>query len=760
MSKKISELFEDFHNIYKATENFIITRQWYKNELGVISYNSEKSALNTNGDFSEEYIRARFVYSLIHSGKFNKEDLCIEGQFPKGNGGKSINPDIVVFKNSDWYEILSREKEITHGFVKLKDNLLMVFEAKKDSKSDIQTIIQKQLSTSMSEYQHNEDSLDKNEVYGCYFDDKSEIILFKKEQNFKLKRFFEEKNVEDGANNWNIDNRDVFTSIPTYNELKNNVEKYHDISTFTYEDLEIIDEEIFNENLIKINRIKDSITAINVSKYIVEFLTFKIIDEKKCSQDDKRTIKFYKQDKENIQDFRIRMYELQTEAESEFHNILNNRMFSYKKENNGTIQLRDGLDNKIEGFLIEVIKIFEIYSILKANNSSFNQIIFNNFSSMSDKAENKQFFTPVSIVNLIIDLLNPKQNEIIADPTSGICDFLAMSFKKIHGKNKTNVSDLARNLYGFDIDEEVIKLAELNLILNGDGGANLFKVKNSLTSKMTLNKKGIISDKDFTTDNYSIDNWDVISDKQPIFKQFDMIVTNPPFGKGRDLKCDYKKGGKNAQIPETTLKLYETYWFKNNSCYIDGNFRNINKLQEDLKLSKKELKDLGRKEITFPNSMDLGVLFLENAVKQLKEGGRMAIILSSSIASIQEWENIRQWFMSKMRVVGIIDLPSNIFAETGVSTTIIMAYKPKTKTILDSNYKIFTKEIKNTGYEVKVKDRIVNFIPQFKINEETFDVEKDNDGNPIINEDMTETIKGFNDWLVSQEKELKEVFNV
>lgn len=744
----VNELFTEFQKKYIAKSDFIITREWYKNELGVISFNSEKSALNIDGNFSEEYIRARFVYSLIYSGKFNKEELCIEGQFPKGNGGKSINPDIVVFKRNDWHNILLKEKEISQGFVKLKDSLLMIFEAKKDSKSNIETIIQKQLSTSMSEYQHNQNSLDKNEVYGCYFDDKSEVILFKKEQNFKLKRFYEDKIIEDGVNNWNIDNRDVFSSIPSYIELKNNVEKYNDISTFTYDDLEIIDEEIFNENLVKINRIKDSITAINVSKYIVEFLTFKIIDEKKCSQDDKRTIKFYKQDKENIQDFRKRMYELQTEAESEFHNILNNRMFSYKKENNGTIQLRDGLDNKIEGFLIEVIKIFEIYSILKANNSSFNQIIFNNFSSMSDKAENKQFFTPVSIVNLIIDLLNPKQNELIADPTSGICDFLAMSFKKLHGKNKTNVSDLARNLYGFDIDEEVIKLAELNLILNGDGGANLFKVKNSLTSKMTLNKKAIIPDEDFTTDNYSIDNWDVVSDKQPIFKQFDIIVTNPPFGKGRDLKCDYKKGGKNASIPEKTLKLYETYWFKNNNCYVDGKFKNINELQQE------------EKGITFPNSMDLGVLFLENAVKLLKEGGRMAIVLSSSIASIQEWENVRQWFMSKMRVVGIIDLPSNIFAETGVSTTIIMAYKPKTKSILDSNYKIFTKEIKNIGYEVKVKDRIVNFIPQFKINEETFDVEKDNNGNPIINEDMTETIKDFNDWLVSQEKELKEVFNV
>lgn len=744
----ISELFSQFEQQFPLNQSFNITKDWYKNNLGVISFNKTAPSMNKSGKPSEEYIRARFVYALIYSNKYNKENICIEAQFPKGNGGKSINPDIVVFKDAKWASSINNLDD----FSKLKEKMLMVFEAKKDSKSDINTIIQKQLITALELYQHPENSNEKNIVYGAYFDDKSDVLLFKKESTYQIKRLNENKIKEDGDKKWNIDNRDLFSEIPSFDELMSGIIKYNDISQFTYKDLEPIDEEIFNQHLVKINRIKESIKATNVSKFIVEFLTFKIIDEKMLSNDSSRTIKFYKKKGESDDVFRERMFNLQTEAESEFHNILVNRMFSYTQKGKNIV-LRDGLDQKIEDFFIEVVKIFQPYSILKSKNQNFNQIIFNNFGSSSDTAEHKQFFTPVPIVDLIVDILNPHQNETICDPTAGICDFLAMSFRKIHGKTKTNVSDLARNLFGFDIDEDVIKLAELNLILNGDGGANLNKVQDSLTCKMTLDKKSIISPNDFTIENYSIESWDSISSKPKLFKQFDVIATNPPFGKGRDLKLDFKKGGSEAQLSENTIKLYETYWFKNNPCYDEktGKFLTVSDLQ--LKALNKEI------ELKFPNSMDKGALFLENAVKLLKPKGRIAIVLSSSMASIEEWKNIRAWFMSKMRLVGVIDLPSGIFGETGVSTTVLIAYKPSDLNIINSDYKVFTKEINHVGYEVVKKDRMITYQPLFKRNEVNFEIEKDENGNKIILEDITQTINEFKKWLITQEVECKECFH-
>jgi type I restriction enzyme M protein len=41
--------------------------------------------------------------------------------------------------------------------------------------------------------------------------------------------------------------------------------------------------------------------------------------------------------------------------------------------------------------------------------------------------------------------------------------------------------------------------------------------------------------------------------------------------------------------------------------------------------------------------------------------------------------------------------------------------------MLSENYEVFIREIENLGYEVKTKDRIVNFEPRFIIDEETFE---------------------------------------
>lgn len=65
------------------------------------------------------------------------------------------------------------------------------------------------------------------------------------------------------------------------------------------------------------------------------------------------------------------------------------------------------------------------------------------------------------------------------------------------------------------------------------------------------------------------------------------------------------------------------------------------------------------------------------------------------------------------------DLPPNIFAEAGVSPTIIFAYKPNSeelKKLQGNNYQVFSKEIKKVGYEVKTKNKVKCFETKYKIN--------------------------------------------
>lgn len=139
----------------------------------------------------------------------------------------------------------------------------------------------------------------------------------------------------------------------------------------------------------------------------------------------------------------------------------------------------------------------------------------------------------------------------------------------------------------------------------------------------------------------------------------------------------------------------------------------------------------------------------------------MGIVLSNSIASIDSHKIARKWLMDKMRIVAIFDLPANVFAETGVNTSVIVAYKPtqrELEKLKEQNYQVFFRGIEKVGYEVKTSKRVKFFAPTYKINYETFEIEIDNEGKAILDEDFSQTIKDFKQWCQSQEETLKNIF--
>jgi type I restriction enzyme M protein len=716
--KALSKYLEKFDEKYSNLKN--IDNDWYKSEMDISSF-LKKSApcLNKNNKPSEEYIRARFVWSMINSGMYQKEYICVEFSIPKGNGGKSIDPDVVIFKNKDWiiaWEDAKRKK----SFVDIRKNILAIFETKKDNKT-VEYAIENQLRPAMSE------NTSDDRVFGIYFDDELDILVFKKSGNSELRRFYEEnESLLDVAESWNTTNRDSLSMLPSQKDFIQNNQSINDLSKLVIDSLDAIDQSLFADLMNSLKRANDSIRPKSEPRsLIVEFLTLKVFDEKNSTKN-KTFLEFYiKEDELSTEglgksSFRERILNLYSGASREYPKVLGRqrRVFTYDDE------LRPS-DSNDERFLIELIKIFQRRAILKAKNTNFNQIIFNNFGDEKQKSDKGQFFTPIPVVDSIIRILNPRKNEEVLDPCCGICDFPAMAFKYSH-RNDKDYPPNASNLYGFDIESSNLKLAELNLVLNGDGGAVLEQM-NSLTQKM-LEDGTVLKSGEFNTGSYNLKTWKSKNDKNKDLKQFDIVATNPPFGKGRDLSTG--KSGK-WDIDKQTINMYETY---------------LEKLDQS--------KDGKRK---LPQSMDMGVLFLENSYKILKEGGRMGIVLSNSIASIKEWKNIRKWLIDRMRMVALFDLPANTFGETGVATTTIIAYKPTKQElkegILKLDYEVFIKEIKNIGYEVKTKKRTVNFEPRFIINEETFE----NTGK--LDEDFSKMKEEFGDFLNRQDEVIKRAFN-
>lgn len=713
MAKSLRDYLIEFDKKYKGLE--YIDSTFHKNELDVISFASKAKVIDAKGNHSEEYIRTRFVYALVNSGFFPKEHLCIEFNIPKGNNGKALKPDIVAFKNKDWLQTYEHAKA-NKDFKVLRQNYLVIFETKKDNKS-LESAIENQLRPALAE---NES---KERVFGVYFDDKTDILVFKKIGNSPLRRFDESIELSgSGLINLNYDKRDSLLDFPTFKDFENNNASISDVTKLTTDALDAIDEVAFEDFLSELKRIADKEKPKHPDRdLIVEFLTLKVFDEKR-SKRDKTNLKFYIETNEKKADglaeksFRERIDKLYKDAKKEYVNVLSTPYFSYDT------QYKPSNVNE-ERFLIALVESLQKRAILKAKSENFNQIIFNNFGSSAEKDNKSQFFTPIPVVKAIIELLNPTKNEELCDPCCGICDFPAMAFRHAHRKDEEYPPN-ANHYFGFELDNNILKLAELNLVLNGDGGAVLKNI-DSISQKL-LENDNISNVGDFSTNNYDSKDWSNKDDKDKNVKKFKIVATNPPFGKGRDLRTG--KDGK-WDYSKDIVELYETYTEKPTPN--------------------------SKGQITLPNSIDKGVIFLENAYKILENGGRMGIVLSNSIASISEWENIRKWFIERMRIVALFDLPANTFGETGVATTVIIAYKPKEeeKYLLDNDYEIFVKEIENVGYEVKTVQKTVIFKPQFIINNETFE------HTSKLDEDFSTMQEEFKEFLKRQEIEIKNAFN-
>lgn len=672
----------------------------------------ENDLYKKDGSHNEQYYKWQFLYCFVSAGLCSKDFIGVEVSFPKGNkNSASIKLDAAIFDNKDWFEHYSalhtkKDDSKWDELNWLKEHLICGIEFKKEGSKDIKGVFNSQLKAYM-----NESS--KETVFGILYDE-GRLYLFKGIGKQYL-RLSDEFNIENkGKIDATYDVPDPYVNLLSFDGML----KYNSIASQLTDysgrhliDLGIIsktDSRKLNDALYQILHTMDKCGLVNQKGYniLIQLLALKIYDEKHNDSD----LKFYINPDEmsytvltddGIQDFLNRLEKLREDAKTAYIKILSENYFNNANANQVKVA-------------IQIVKQFQNYSFTHSERNNLYQLVFYKFASQFSKADNAQFITPLQIIDFIVDIVNPKHNESIIDPTVGIADFLSVSYVKSDGKlDDTNV-------YGMDIDEDMVKLATLNMLLNGDGNATIEAKSDGLGS--ILSKFGddgkileLVPKTESRSHNYN-GNWDKRVDGKKL-KKFDIVLTNPPFGEARSwIPADSEKG-----IAE---------------CY---------ELWNRYKQTK----------------IDMGVIFLENAVRVLKENGRMAIVLSNSIASIDAHSEARKWLCENMRIVAIVDLPPNIFAEAGVSPTIIFAYKPPKKELeklLKSNYQVFSREIKKVGYEVKTKNKVKYFETQYKINPVTFEKEINTDGTAMLDEEFTETVKKFKVWCNTQEDYLKKLF--
>lgn len=667
---------------------------------------------DASGGASEEYYKWQFIYGLINSGLYFKDYIGVEIWFPKGSKGSApLKIDACIFDDKDWLQYYlkwRKDPNDNYSLEFLRNHCIATIEFKK-GKDSIEEVFTKQLRAYMKEP-------DSPYVLGILYD-AGRLYLFQRKNN-QILRYDESKNIGGKAKNTealSLDLTDPYLYIPSFDQLVARVSKPSliDRANRTILDLDVITSRAsiqVKDALDKILKALEKYSLADQRGYeiLIQTLALKIFDEKRNEHDMTVKLRFYVKDSElsftglhekDVRNFIERMQLIYDEASAYYQSILRSLQIDWKNEDHvRAVQ--------------SIVENFQDFSFVRSQQSDLYQLVFHNFALPFQKGDKAQFLTPLQLIEFLVKIVNPRGNETVCDPCVGIADFLSLAY--ITSQTSKPLNDA--NLWGVDIDDNMLALAQLNMLLNGDGNAHLLKANDEGSILYKIKKDGKLTS--LIPELHKKGNWDNWKDQTKLMK-FNVILTNPPFGRGRTFEV-------KRQRDRDIIEMYETYWVK------------------------------GR-----PKSMDKGVIFLENAYRILAEHGRMGIVLSNSIASTDEWKPIMRWFMERMRIVALFDLPPEVFAETGVNTTLIVAYKPlkeELEKLKSQNYSVFVRDIKKVGYEKKRVKRNVKFEFIYKLDPKTFEVVIDENGAPVLDEEFTSVVREFREWAKSQEEPLQRLF--
>ncbi|MEM3857991.1 MAG: N-6 DNA methylase [Candidatus Micrarchaeaceae archaeon] len=157
-----------------------------------------------------------------------------------------------------------------------------------------------------------------------------------------------------------------------------------------------------------------------------------------------------------------------------------------------------------------------------------------------------QYFTSRKVIKYMINLVDPKLNQTICDPTMGTGGFLTMTVKYLRQKYNINWKTYKNLIFGYDVDNDVTNLATLNLLLETGEIFDNLECKNVLTSN--IDKKFDII---FANEPMGIDiNYDKCS---PNLKSFNIKGTCESLFMQLFMNLLNKDGKACIIVPETFL---------------------------------------------------------------------------------------------------------------------------------------------------------------------------------------------------------------
>ena len=298
-------------------------------------------------------------------------------------------------------------------------------------------------------------------------------------------------------------------------------------------------------------------------------------------------------------------------------------------------------------------------------------VAFEQFLDGFFKGDFGQYFTPREIIQFAVEMLKPTADDYVLDPACGSGGFLlyAMDYvrheaARLYDDDEETARfrhwhDFAKDkLFGIEINDEISRVAKMNMILHDDGHTNIvgFDALDRF-EKLREQKRKLAPD------------------------TFDLILTNPPFG---------------AVVKETEKgKAYMEGWeLLSLASKGEQSEGNASEMVSDFKA--------GKKSIKAKKSIKTEILFCERVWHFLKPGtGRVAIVLPDGILTNSSLQGVRDWLIARFQLLAVISLPQEAFQHSGagVKASVVFLRKRAVDEVPDDNEAIFMATPANIGYD-------------------------------------------------------------
>jgi type I restriction enzyme M protein len=419
-------------------------------------------------------------------------------------------------------------------------------------------------------------------------------------------------------------------------------------------------------------------------------------------------------------------------------------------ENSEILRIRE---NSFEA----IVKELQIYN-LSTTSDDVKGIAFEQFLGKTFRGELGQFFTPRTIVDFMVEVLDPMEGETICDPCCGSGGFLIKAFEFVRAKIEAEIHEAKEKIKAefynedylnanekqkADIDEKVTDLfSKLNAELDIQNDRSRLRTlsydciygtdanpRMSRTAKMNMIMHG--------DGHGGVHHNDGLLNVNGIFEnRFDLILTNPPFGSRVEKSLKITEADKYTDVVRIA-KYRERYGAAYDEALKQVN-DNINKPLLDL-FETGKLSTLTE------------VLFIERCLNLLKPGGRMGIVLPEGVLNNTNLQKVRDYVESKAKFLLITSIPQDVFIASGATVKPSLLFFKK---FTEEEKKQYAKSLYDAEFEVILKhkdetEKLINDIKSLPTKaEKILQIEKKKKLDSLIDDEIKKLLKQKFDYEI------------